>query len=147
MNDAALVALLFRIGEHLLAVEALTVQAAHLRADPAVTTVGTKVFLRRQKREIAVQSLAPFVGEAALASDWAAIIVLGDGSGEELALSVGRCEVVCPIRNVGSIARRTLLRAASPATHIFKATLRAREELGVLLSTEHLLRSTETHKP
>jgi hypothetical protein len=138
MNDQSAIALLFRIGEHLLAVEALAVRSALLRSSEVVSERAGLSFVRRSGKELVVTPLAPILGVSQ--SNWSAVLVIGSDESEERAFAVSKCEVVRSVRTLGVLSRKLLQDVASPATHVFSALVGAREELGVFLSTDRLLR-------
>jgi chemotaxis signal transduction protein len=141
-------AMLFRLGEQLLAVDALAVRIAVLRSDALVfEDKNDRVFIQRRGKDLPVTLLAPFLEGSARDSgrdgDWTSVIVLGQGA-TEFAVAVGKCEVVREIRDLAAIPRGVLRDLEAPVTGIFSVGAGASLALGVVLDVERLARRLES---
>jgi chemotaxis signal transduction protein len=141
-------AMLFRIGEQLFALDALAVRIAVLRSDALVfEDKDDRAFIQRRGKDLPVTLLAPFLEGSARDSrrdqDWFSVIVLGHGS-TEFAIAVGKCEVVREIRELTTIPRGILRDLEAPVTGIFSVGAAASLGLGIVVDVERLVRRLES---
>jgi hypothetical protein len=134
-------ALLFRVGEHLLAIDALAVRSAILRSDVQVDASKAKPVFQHQGKSMLVHILAPWIGATGVEEGaWAAILVIAHGP-SEFALGVGRCEVVRPMRLLAPIPASLLTSSQHIGHAVFSAKLRSehtRESLGIAVDVAKL---------
>jgi CheW-like domain len=133
--------LLFRVGKHLLAIDALAVRSALLRSDVQVDASKAKPMFQHQGKAMPVHVLAPWIGATEVEEvAWAAILVIAHGP-SEFALGVGRCEVVRPVRLLAPIPVSVLTSRQHIGHAVFSAKLRSehtRESLGIAVDVAKL---------